>query len=410
MHLIIDSKNLKGDYDMRIMIFVKGYSPAKNFGGPPISVENIVNLLSDKFQFFIVTSNYDRETGSAIKEIPLGWVDHNNARVIYLSKDKEKYHVFRKLIEEVEPNLLYVNTFFDYLTILPLLELGKRLCVPVLIGVRGQLCKNALKMGLIKKKIYILIFRFYFRKCKFIFHATSEEEISQLESELKVDPRMILSADNIPTLSKEAIVSRIKMAGQIKIVYISRIHRKKNIIFSLELIKKLKGRVVFDLYGNINDLDYMNEINNFISTLPSNIVAKYKGVVDHDSVHETFMKYDVFLFPTLTENYGHAIAESILSFTPVITSDQTPWADMIKYNVGWAISLNNQQEYIDVLQMIIDMDDFQYHAHFSQFKEYIEERFNLEELRSKYIDMFEIISKSSRLLKSPDNEKIAPSN
>jgi hypothetical protein len=39
-------------------------------------------------------------------------------------------------------------------------------------------------------------------------------------------------------------------------------------------------------------------------------------------------EYDLFLFPTLGENYGHVISEALASGCPVVISDQTPWRNL----------------------------------------------------------------------------------
>ena len=40
---------------------------------------------------------------------------------------------------------------------------------------------------------------------------------------------------------------------------------------------------------------------------------------------DTLSKHDLFVFPSLSENFGHVIFESLSAGTPVITSVHTPW-------------------------------------------------------------------------------------
>jgi glycosyltransferase involved in cell wall biosynthesis len=44
-----------------------------------------------------------------------------------------------------------------------------------------------------------------------------------------------------------------------------------------------------------------------------------------ETVSPTFAAYDLFAFPTLGENFGHVIFESLRVGTPVLLSDRTPW-------------------------------------------------------------------------------------
>ena len=43
----------------KILVPAFGFFPAQNYGGPPVSLLNICNLINDNFEFFIVTSNHD---------------------------------------------------------------------------------------------------------------------------------------------------------------------------------------------------------------------------------------------------------------------------------------------------------------------------------------------------------------
>ena len=65
-----------------------------------------------------------------------------------------------------------------------------------------------------------------------------------------------------------------------------------------------------------NCLDLMNE-------LPLNVKIKFKGTLPSEKVKNTFKKYDLFVFPTKGENFGHVIIESLSTGTCVLTSDKT---------------------------------------------------------------------------------------
>jgi glycosyltransferase involved in cell wall biosynthesis len=49
------------------------------------------------------------------------------------------------------------------------------------------------------------------------------------------------------------------------------------------------------------------------------------GDVSPERVNAVFAAYDLFILPTLGENFGHVILEALTAGTPVLTSDQTQW-------------------------------------------------------------------------------------
>jgi glycosyltransferase involved in cell wall biosynthesis len=69
-------------------------------------------------------------------------------------------------------------------------------------------------------------------------------------------------------------------------------------------------------------------------------------------VANTLKDYDAMLMPTLGENFGHIILESLCASCPVIISDQTPWQFSANDHAGIAIALNNKQGFIDAVETL----------------------------------------------------------
>jgi glycosyltransferase involved in cell wall biosynthesis len=135
-------------------------------------------------------------------------------------------------------------------------------------------------------------------------------------------------------------------------VFVSRISRTKNLKFALEVLKHVNSRVIFDIYGPKEDLEYWKECKDIITSLPNNIQVTYKGSLDNNEVIKIIAEYDFFFFPTRGENYGHVIRESLSVGTPVIISDQTPWKDLEKENVGFVIEDFNHKEYSELINKL----------------------------------------------------------
>lgn len=143
----------------------------------------------------------------------------------------------------------------------------------------------------------------------------------------------------------------------------------------------MSGEAAFDIYGPIEDDSYWKECQIEIEKLPKNVTVNYCGLVSHDAVHEIFSKYDAFLFPTFSENYGHVIAEALAVGTPVIISDQTPWNDINDANAGWALPLENEEAFTSAIQEIIGCNHNNY---FNSAKKYAKEKMKLESIRQEY--------------------------
>ena len=164
------------------------------------------------------------------------------------------------------------------------------------------------------------------------YQSTSDEETTAIYKILGAAKDHIHYLSNIPSVPAEKFAYEDKHPGTAKIVFLSRIHPKKNLLQALKYLHDIKGTVKFDIYGPLEDVGYWEMCQREIAQLPGNVTVEYCGLVAHDQVHKVFSRYDAFLFPTFSENYGHVIIEALISGCPAIISDQTPWQDLQEHH------------------------------------------------------------------------------
>jgi glycosyltransferase involved in cell wall biosynthesis len=204
-----------------------------------------------------------------------------------------------------------------------------------------------------------------------IWQATSITEKQDIKNIYGEKIKLFL-APNISINYKNLYYSkRIKKEkGNLKIIFVSRINRKKNLIMALKIIRNIIGNISFDIFGPIEDELYWNECQNLIKTIPNNIKVNYCGAVKHDKIISLMSNYHIFLFPTFGENFGHVIIEALLGGCPVIISDKTPWRNLHKSGAGYDISLDRIDSFINVIQKFVDMDENEYNYYSTNAYEY----------------------------------------
>lgn len=134
----------------------------------------------------------------------------------------------------------------------------------------------------------------------------------------------------------------------------------KNILYAINAIKKCVGNITYDIYGPIEDQDYWEKCAELISTLPENVNVQYMGVLDPSKVSEVYTQYDIFLSPTLGENFGHSIFEGMSAGCVPVISDRTPWRELEKKQIGWDISLDQVDKFTDVINKLVLMEDAEF--------------------------------------------------
>lgn len=349
----------------RVLIMASYYIPSVKGGGPIRSIKNIVDNLSDEFDFYIVAADRDLGDRKSFENVEADkWVNDGKANVYYTDISSLNWKKTKMIIDSSCCKIIYFNSFFNYkFTILPLLlyKLKKIDASKIIIAPRGQFSPGALRLKRYKKRLFIILSKIIGLYGNVLWHATSDLEKEHIQK-IFGDKIHVAVANNLTSnyngLSYDKCIKKHK--GELKVAFVSRIHPKKNLKFAIQLLSKIKGTVIFNIYGPIEDVKYWEDCKREITLLPPNVKVVYQGVVSHEEVIAVFKNHHVFLFPTLGENYGHVISEAFIGGCPVIVSDQTPWRGLEALHVGWDISLKDKQKYTSVLEGLIDMRKEEY--------------------------------------------------
>ena len=84
--------------------------------------------------------------------------------------------------------------------------------------------------------------------------------------------------------------------------------------------------------------NYKKEIIEIIKRLKLKRVI-LKEFVTGKNKDKLYKSSDIFILLSHSENFGLAIAEALSFCIPVITTKNTPWIKINKYNCGWCIDL-----------------------------------------------------------------------
>ena len=81
--------------------------------------------------------------------------------------------------------------------------------------------------------------------------------------------------------------------------------------------------IEYNIYGPVKDKPYWDECLACIKKLPANIKVNYHGDIPPAEIVHALATNHVFILPSKSENYGHAIYEALSAGRPVITSNTT---------------------------------------------------------------------------------------
>lgn len=382
----------------RILVIADWYVPGYRGGGLITALSTLIELLGDEFQFHVFTRDRDLNDKHPYPNVQLDqWVRVGKAQVFYASTSSIQN--VRRHIREIDPDIIYLNSFFSRLTVRTLLlrKLGLLSPVRMILAPRGEFSPGALGLKHFRKWLY--------RKVAFaagLYRGLLWQASSRLEEEhirmMTVgngsgDDNNILFAPDVPNPSLSsmapAALRPAKVPGAVRLVFLSRVSRMKNLHFALELLGSADGEIQLDIYGPIDDGAYWETCQEQIRHLPNSIRVNYKLSVPQEQVSRVFAEYHFHLLPTLGENFGHVILEALAAGCPVLISDRTPWENLSQKAAGWGLPLGDREQWRQAIRRCVEMDQDAYGSLSLGARSYFEDWMSSTAYRQDAIELFE---------------------
>jgi len=342
-----------------ILIFVPNYFPGYRSGGIARTVINTVEWLGDDFNFLIVTRDRDLGVEEPYPDIRYGtWLPLGRSRVRYLAPEELSLAAVEALVKETPHDVLHLNSFFDSvftIKLLLLMRLGRIKEPRVVMSPRGEFVEGPLHLKYPKKRLYIELSRlagFYSKGLR--WHASSRHEAEGIVGAMRLPADRVSTAIDLPVRDLVQKLPALAPHPRLRVAFLSRLTREKNLDGALRIMQQVNRPMDFDIIGPQEDPAYWADCSALLEKLPQQVRASYLGPVAPEEVFLRLAEYDVLLFPSHGENYGHVIAESIAVGTRVLISENTPWRGLAADGLGWDLDLDDTSAFVHVLHTLAD--------------------------------------------------------
>ena len=212
--------------------------------------------------------------------------------------------------------------------------------------------RGSIELNNFKKKIAWKFFQRNIFQNSNAIHVTNKKDISKLRS-LEITTPIALIPNGIDlnqfkfTESKDKLKKKLGLSKDKKyILFLSRIHKGKGLMYLVNAWSKLANYFLdWDLLivGPVDDTKYYNKILLCINKLNLTKRVYFTGMLTKNIKINYYRASDLFVLPSYSENFGMAIAEAMATKLPVITTKNTPWQEIDRYDAGWFVNLNQKQ-------------------------------------------------------------------
>ncbi|MET0394949.1 MAG: glycosyltransferase [Chitinophagaceae bacterium] len=347
-----------------VVVMYEYFFPGYRAGGPIRSLVNMITALQADYECKVITTAYDLNGDQpypgietdAWNEVRPGR-DSQPVKVWYASQKKLGITQLRTILKQANPDIIFINGLFTQWFAGPLWlkRTGRAGRAKIVVSPRGMLQPGALQVKPLKKKIYLSLFKWAGLFKGVAWHATTADEQADIRREMGANAEVAV-APNIPVRPVAVLSYPDKQAGQLRLVYLSIITEKKNLLLLLQSLQDMSENIILSVYGPVKEESYWQSCRQMIGRLPANITVEYRGDVQPEQVQQVLQDHHAFISLTRGENFGHALYESLAAGRPVITSRFTPWNGLEQQQAGLNVDIADRQAIQAAIRHLWAMD------------------------------------------------------
>lgn len=162
------------------------------------------------------------------------------------------------------------------------------------------------------------------------------------------------------------------------------------------LREKLKGyKVIIAGTPGDGEGNYVVHLQNLIKLYHLEDIVSMPGGVYNDEKWKLYQESDFFILPTLNENFGIVIAESLLTGTPVITCKGAPWPILEKEHCGWWVD-RTVESIAKAIESAISKDETELEYMGRNGRRFVEAHYGSEKVAQQFVHMYQNICDKNR--------------
>jgi glycosyltransferase involved in cell wall biosynthesis len=394
----------------KILIAIDWYRPAHKAGGPITSIENLVDLLGDEphLEFYVVCGVFDYGEQEPLDVPQETWVTVGKAQVQYWHPKQLGWKQWMHIYQTLQPDIIHTQGLWSpKFSILPLLVAQRYKKAKIVVSPRGMLTPQALKQkGAVKAGVSFVLKSLSAYK-NVVFHSTNDQETEEIllflnqqfsnskggvagaEGNLVKKGNAILQMPNVPRNLGGAVkqTKRQKQANELHWLFVGRISPEKNPLLLLEALQLLEIPTKGFFIGGCQSETYRQQFEEKIKSLPKQHQVEYVGEKSLQEITEFLGDADVSVNTSISENFGHAMAEALSAGVPIIVGANTPWQNLSEDKSG-LVAPYSAQGFADAMQAIAALDFAEHQAYQEGAKKRFAIQCELSATKAKYLNLY----------------------
>lgn len=178
--------------------------------------------------------------------------------------------------------------------------------------------------------------------------------------------------------------------GKTRMLFMSRIHPGKGLILLIKALRNLNTRDWTLTIAGYDENNHQQEVERAVVEAGLSQSIQFIGPVENERKWDTYREADLFVHPSLSENFGIVIAEALASGLPVIATTGSPWIDLTRHDCGWWIE-PTIADLTSAIQEALSLSAKQRQAMGARGKRLVEEKYSWKSIAEEMKKLYQLI-------------------
>ncbi len=126
---------------------------------------------------------------------------------------------------------------------------------------------------------------------------------------------------------------------QRRLLFLGRIHPVKGLLNLVEAFASVRPPGWRVIIAGPDEGGHRREVEAAVSSAGLDGVFEFRGAATGEEKWELYRQSDLFVLPSLSENFGLVVGEALSSGVPVVTTKATPWEELAAHRCGWWVNV-----------------------------------------------------------------------
>ena len=251
--------------------------------------------------------------------------------------------------------------------------------------IHGMLEPWSMNYGKVRKQAAWALYQKRRLERNTLIHATSPDEANNLRSLGIRTPVVVLQ--NATEIPDQEEIGELEAGDKRILLFLSRIHPKKGLLNLVGAIDRLRPKDWKVVVGGYDEGGYLKVVSDAVKLAGLEDYFDFIGPLNDQEKWTWFKRADLFVLPSFSENFGMVVAESLAAGTPVITTQGTPWKDLVDYNCGWWIQ-PEKAALVESLKEALGMDRTQLDVMGHNGRDLVESKYTWPALATRFTHVY----------------------